>query len=143
MSFNRAIAKIREFSNLLEKFPITNDDEYNNFEIMYFALKNLILLISPITPHLSEELWKNLGNKNFIIDENYPEFNEKLIVENEVSIAVQVMGKLRAVILVSKDLQNSELEKIALANLNVKKFIANHEIKKIIIVANKMINIVI
>ena len=144
MSFNRAIAKIREFSNLLEKFPITNnDDEYNNFEIMYFALKNLILLISPITPHLSEELWKNLGNKNFIIDENYPEFNKKLIVENEVSIAVQVMGKLRAVILVSKDLQNSELEKIALENSNVKKFIANHEIKKIIIVANKMINIVI
>jgi len=138
MSFNRAIAKIREFSNYLEKYSLNNSLDA---EIMFFSLVNLTLLISPITPHLSEELWNQFGFKNFIANENFTNFNQKLIIDDQVSIAIQVLGKLRAVISVDKDLDNSSLEKIALENDNVKKYIDNKPIKKIIVVANKLVNI--
>jgi leucyl-tRNA synthetase len=140
MSFNRAIAKIREFTNSLEKFQINNEIEN---EIMHFALINLTILIAPIIPHLAEELWYNLGFKTLIANHEFPNFNKNLIIDDQVSIAVQVMGKLRAVIDVSIDLDQNHIEKIALENDNVQKFIADKSIKKIIFVKGKLINILI
>jgi leucyl-tRNA synthetase len=140
MSFNRAIAKIREFSNFLEKYSLNNSLDN---EIMFFSLSNLIILISPITAHLSEELWQKMGFKSQISEEDFPKFNKTLTVDDEISMPVQVLGKLRAVINVAKDLDSKELEKLALQNDNVQKFILGKEIKKVIIVTNKMINILI
>ncbi len=139
MSFNRSIAKIREFSNALEKFEIKSSEDY---KVMEFALKNLVILISPIMPHLSEELWQKLGNKTLVSQEKFPQFDPKLIVEDEVGVAIQVAGKLRAVIQVQKGLSKEELEKVAFENENVKKFIEGKEIKKVIVVPDKLVNIV-
>jgi leucyl-tRNA synthetase len=140
MSFNRAIAKIREFSNYLEKYSLNNSLDA---EIMFFSLVNLTLLISPITAHLCEELWQELGFKSQISEKNFPRFNQVLTIDDEISMPVQVLGKLRAVINVAKDLDPKELEKLALQNENVQKFISGKEIKKVIIVTNKMINIIV
>jgi len=111
--------------------------------MIIFSLTNLIILISPITAHLSEELWQKMGFKSQISEEDFPKFNKNLTVDDEISMPVQVLGKLRAVINVAKDLDSKELEKLALQNDNVQKFILGKEIKKVIIVTNKMINILI
>lgn len=138
MSFNRAIAKIREFSNQLEKFVIKSKEDYS---AMNFALKNLIIMTSPLIPHFSEEAWKQIGMQGFVANTDFPSFDPKLISEDKISIAVQVGGKLRAVIEIEKELSSEEIQALALSNENVKKFIDGKEIKKIIFVPGKLINI--
>lgn len=133
MGFNRAIAKIREFSNALEKLE----------QIPEFALKNLIILISPIMPHLAEEMWAELGFAGLAVEQKFPEFDPSLIADDEVGIAVQVLGKLRAVIQMPKGSSKEAFEKAALENENVKKFVEGKEIKKLIIVPDKLVNIVV
>lgn len=140
MGFNRAIAKIREFSNALEKFEIKSEQDK---AVMKFALNNLVILFSPILPHLAEELWSNLGNKNLASETPFPQFDEKIIAENVCNVTLQVCGKLRAVINVPKGLSREEIEKMAIENENVKKFIDGQEIKKIIAIPDKFVNIVI
>jgi leucyl-tRNA synthetase len=140
MGFNRAIAKIREFSNALEKFSVKSQEDE---KIMQFSLNNLVLLIAPIMPHLAEELWSELGNKTIICEsENFPTCDEKLIIDDEVNIAIQVNGKLRVVLQMPKSSTKEDLEKAAFANENVQKNIAGKQIKKIIIVPGKLVNIV-
>ncbi len=140
MGFNRAIAKIREFSNALEKFEIKSASDV---KAMNFALSNLVILISPIMPHLAEELWQKLGNQNLVSQTNFPEFDKKLIIEDVANVAVQVAGKLRAVIEMPKGLTKDQTQKIAFENENVKKFVGDNEVKKIIIVPDKLVNIVL
>ncbi|MBU6139931.1 MAG: class I tRNA ligase family protein [Proteobacteria bacterium] len=132
MGFNRAIAKIREFSNALEKSENVSE----------FALKNLVILIAPIMPHLAEELWAELGQKTLVSEEKFPDFDPALIVEDEVGIAVQVSGKLRAVIQMPKGLSKEALEKAAFENENVKRFLEGKEVKKVITIPDKLVNIV-
>ena len=134
--FNRAIAKIREFSNALEKF------EENSAE-MNFALKSLTILISPIMPHLAEELWEKLCGQGLASEAEFPKFDPKLIVDDTASIALQVCGKLRAVVEMPKGLAKDEIEKRAFENENVKKFIEGKEVKKVIVVADKLVNVVV
>lgn len=140
MGFNRAIAKIREFSNALEKFEVKSDEDK---AVMHFALKNLVILFAPIMPHLAEECWQKLGYKTLVSEEKFPEFDPSLIAEDEVGIAVQVCGKLRAVVQMPKGSSKEALEKAAFENENVKKFIEGKEIKKIISVPDKLVNIVV
>jgi leucyl-tRNA synthetase len=139
LSFNRDIAKIREFSNALEKFETKLDLEK---QIMRFALEKLAILIAPIMPHLAEEMWQKLGFETFISEEKFPESDESLTNEDMVKIAIQVLGKLRAVIEMPKSSPKELLEQAALQNENVKKFIEGKEIKKIILVPDKLVNIV-
>ncbi len=140
LSFNRAIAKIREFSNALEKFAIKSEDDK---KIMHFALHNLVLLFSPIMPHLAEECWQMLGNKGFVTNSAFPKFDANLIKEDNAKIAVQVGGKLRAVIEMAKGESQETLQNAAQAHENVAKFLQNQTIKKVIFVQDKMINFVV
>jgi leucyl-tRNA synthetase len=140
MGFNRAIAKIREFSNALEKFEIKHEIDH---QIMHFALRNLAILISPFMPHLAEELWLNLGCEGLVSAANFPKFSSKLLQDDVVSVAIQVAGKLRAVIEMPKGLEQDQMQKLALENDNVKKFVEGNQIKKIIIVPDKLVNIVL
>lgn len=140
MGFNRAIAKIREFSNALEKFEVKSQEDA---VVMNFALKNLVILFSPIMPHLAEECWQKLGFKNLVSEEKFPDFDSSLTAEDEVGVAVQVCGKLRAVIQMPKGSSKEELEKQAFANENVQKFIEGKEVKKVIVVPDKLVNIVV
>ena len=134
-NFNRAIARLREFSNEYDKFQSTN------IQITNFTLNILVNLISLFTPHLGEELWQKLGHTNSV--SNYlVKANETLTIDDEIKIAIQVNGKLRAILQVNADIDKQQLEKKALENEIVKKNIANKQIKKVIFVPKKLINIV-
>ncbi len=140
MSFNRAIAKIREFSNALEKFEVKSNQDA---AIMHFGLRNLVILFAPIMPHLAEECWQKMGYSTLVSEEKFPDFDEKLIAEDEVGVAIQVLGKLRAVIQMAKGTSKEQMEKLAFENENVKKFVDGKEVKKVIIVPDKLVNIVV
>ncbi len=146
IAFNRAIAKIREFSNALEDY-ILPENEFKTAidqKIKYFTLSNLVIFISPIMPHLAEELWQKLGYRTLLSQTTkFPEFNPKLTIENEVNIAVQINGKLRTLITLPKDSSKAVIEKSTLENEIVQKFITDKTIKKIIVVENKLINLVV
>jgi leucyl-tRNA synthetase len=111
------------------------------------VLKTFLQLLAPFSPHLAEELWAKL-NSSFTLHPSslpyspWPKFDAALLVENEIEIPVQVNGKLRDVIKVSVNATAAELEKLALANEKAKPYYEGKTIKKIIIVYNRMVNIV-
>ena len=129
-----------EFSKRSEKFKINNEDDQR---VKFFAIKNLILLIYPICSHLCEELWQKLDFKVALSNGvSFPKFNEDFVIENKVKIVVQIKGKLKKIIEVSKDLEKKELENLILSDALIQKNIAGQEVKKMIFVPNKLVNIV-
>lgn len=137
--FNKAIAALREFTNKIYE-AIANKDDKDHINL---AIRSLILLISPITPHLSEEMWHKIGFQNFVSTHPWPVFDEKLILENECVIAVQINGKLRATLNTENNLDQDNVLKIAMSEPSVIKFTAGLEVKKVIYVKNKVLNIVV
>ena len=139
-SFNTAIAALMELTNSLVRFDKT---DANSLSIKYEAINILLKMLSPITPHICHHLFKELGNKEAIVDSVWPKVDKKALVKDEVEVVVQVNGKLRAKISCGVNLENSELEKLAMQDDNVSRFISDNEIVKIIIVPNKLVNIVV
>jgi leucyl-tRNA synthetase len=139
-SFNTAIAAMMELTNSLVRFDKT---DANSLSIKYEAINILLKMLSPITPHICHHLFKELGNTVAIVDSVWPKVDKKALVKDEVEIVVQVNGKLRAKISCGVNLENSELEKLAMQDDNVSRFISDNEIVKIIIVPNKLVNIVV
>ena len=136
LEFNKIIARIREFTNFLEKVKInTKEDE----ESYFFALINVIKLFSPIAPHLCSELLEIISIDN----DSWPSYNEDLTIDNTITIALSVNGKLRATEEINKGLSKEELENIAKNNDNIKRHIDGKEIVKIIVIPDKMVNIVV
>lgn len=136
LEFNKAIAHIREFTNFLEKTKPNSEDEKKSY---YFALISVTKLFNPFAPHICNELMEFLE----ISDRTWPSYNDQLIIENIVTIALQVNGKLRGTIDISTDLDRESIEKLALNDSRVLKYISGLNIKKIIIIPNKLINIVV
>ncbi|MEK7537976.1 MAG: class I tRNA ligase family protein, partial [Patescibacteria group bacterium] len=99
-------------------------------------------LLSPFAPHIAEELWSRLGHKTFLAQESWPKYDPKLIIETNVTVAVQVMGKLRATITVPPGSDQDTVESAAKAELNVAKYLASKP-KKVIFVRDKLINFVV
>ena len=137
--FNIAVASIRSLFNSLSAFKIEND---NDTKVIIYVIKNLLILINPMTPHLAEELWNYLGNKNTISRENWPKVDLKYITKKNIKIPVQVNGKVRAVIEVPMNLSEKEIEVIARKEQNVLKFL-NPNPKKVIVIPNRIVNFVI
>ena len=136
LEFNKIIARIREFTNFLEKVKInTKEDE----ESYFFALINVIKLFSPIAPHLCSELLEVISIDN----DSWPSYNEDLTIDNTITVALSVNGKLRATEEINKGLSKEELENIAKNNDNIKRHIDGKEIVKIIVIPDKMVNIVV
>ncbi len=132
LSLNTCISQLMIAVNNLSKL------ECNKIEI----LNPLIILVSPFAPHISEELWEKIGNKETISYSHFPDYNESFIKENDYEYPIMINGKLRTKARYSLDLNNSEIEKDILENEIVNKWVKKSEIKKIIIVPNKIINIV-
>ena len=99
-------------------------------------------MLSPFTPHIAEEMWARMGYNTLIVTETWPVGDKNLAEDNNITIAVQVCGKVRGTISVAKNTPKEEVEKLALNVENVKKQLDGKEIKKIIVVPNKIINIV-
>ena len=136
LEFNKAIAKIREFSNYLEKVQLKTEEDKQSY---YFALINITKLFMPFAPHLCSELLERLKVNNT----DWPEYNDALTVEDTIGIAIQINGKLRGTLQVKKDLSKEELENLARNEEGAKKYLEGKEIKKVIVVPNKLVSFVI
>ncbi|WP_313802737.1 leucine--tRNA ligase [Sphingobium sp.] len=135
LSFNKAVAKIYELTNTVEKAKPSASRSA--------AIRALALLVAPMTPHLAEEAWADMGEQGLIADAAWPAVDPALLVEDEVTIACQVMGKLRDTITVPKGTARDELEKLALAAPNVVRTLDGATPKKVIVVPDRLVNLVI
>ena len=133
LSFNTAISQMMIFVN----------EAYKAEHIYIGFIEGLVQLLSPICPHICEEMWEELGHKESIAKSSWPKYDETKILDNVVTYAVSVNGKLRDKIEVEADAPKEDVEKLALASQKVKNFTDGHEIVKIIVVPKKIVNIVV
>jgi leucyl-tRNA synthetase len=138
LAFNKAVAKIYDLANAIEKAaPSASRDA---------AIRTIVLLSSPMVPHLAEEAWTVLGVQlggGLIADAAWPAVDPKFLEEDEVTIAIQVRGKLRDTLTVAKGLPQAEIEALALASQKVQHAVDGANIKKIIVVPDRLVNIVL
>lgn len=138
--FNKAVARVHEFANLLEG---VKDDDAATAWARREALETLAKLIGPMVPHLAEEIWQALGHDGLLLDQPWPVADAALARDETVTIAVQVAGKLRATIEVDRDMDKAALEKLALANDNVQRAMEGKPARKVIVVPNRIVNVVV
>ena len=145
--FNTAIAAIMELLNELTTFKQNvldlNEKSSESDKIFKESMEAIVLMISPFSPHVSEELWREMGEEGYIFNAKWPVFIEKLTISNEVTIAVQVNGKLRGTLVSKLDSTEDEVFGQAINISNVAQFIEGKEIVKKILVKNKLLNIVV
>ena len=139
-TFNTAIAAIMELMNAVAK---VTDDSQQARAVVQEALEIVVLMLSPITPHISHYLWQQLGHDEAIVNVAWPEIDESAMVQDKVELMVQVNGKLRSKISIAVDANKETIEALALADESVQRFIDGNEIRKIIVVPGRLINIVV
>ncbi|HDL08040.1 MAG TPA: leucine--tRNA ligase [Desulfobacteraceae bacterium] len=140
--FNTAVSATMELVNTM--YGIDSKDKHiEKLRVMKFAMESVLLLLSPIVPHICEELWETLGHKSSILTSSWPSYKDDAFVKDELLIVVQVNGKLRNRINVNADADENTIKEIALSDERVKKFIENKPIKKVVVVKRKLVNIVV
>ena len=139
-TFNTAIAAVMELMNKLTKASLESDQDR---AVMAEALSAVVRMLYPITPHICFELWQALGNESAIDTAEWVKADEDAMVEDEKLIVVQVNGKVRGKVTVAADADEETVKTIAFADENVKKFVDNQHIVKVIYVAGKLLNVVV
>ncbi len=139
-TFNTAIAANMELMNRLAKFEVRNGTD---FLVARETLNNVVLMLSPIVPHICHSLWQMLGNDSAVVDESWPAADPGILVAESLNIVIQVNGKLRARIEVPADIAENDLKEKALSDENVQRFTADKEIRKVIVVPGKLVSIVV
>ncbi|HHE9438867.1 leucine--tRNA ligase [Haemophilus influenzae] len=139
-TFNTAIAAVMELMNKLTKAPLDSEQDR---AVMAEALSAVVRMLYPITPHICFELWQALGNESAIDTAEWVKADEAAMVEDEKLIVVQVNGKVRGKVTVAADADEDTVKMIAFADENVKKFIDNQHIVKVIYVVGKLLNVVV
>ena len=126
-----------EFYNEINAHHLTPSQQLKN------SIKTLVILLSPFAPHISEEMWRILGNSESILKEKWPVWDEKKLVQEKIIIAVQINGKLRGQIEIKTDAAEIEILEIAKSDDKIKKYLENKKIIKTIFVPKKLLNIVV
>jgi leucyl-tRNA synthetase len=139
LSFNTAISGLMEYVNDLYRFKI---DGFSD-EVWSDALTSLVQLVAPFAPHMADELWSQLGGQDLVQNSAWPEWDENLTIEDTITIAVQVNGKLRGEIQIPKDLDPEEVKAQALAHENVARFVGDQKPTKVIYVPGRLVSIVL
>ena len=138
--FNRGVARIYELANGLGGFTAADEAglwaEREAYEI-------LVRLMAPMMPHLAEELWNRLGHDSLLVDQPWPKPEAALLVDDRVTIAVQVNGKLRATVIGPRDAEDDTLREAALAEAAVQRAMSGKTVRKIIVVKNRIVNVVV
>ena len=137
--FNKAVARIRELTNLLDE--LSNDDGAG--WVYRHGMETVTKLIAPMLPHLAEEMWQKLGYTTLVVETPWPDFDLALLEEDIVTIAVQVNGKLRVTVDVERDLSQEHIEPLALGLEPVEKLLDGRNPRKVIFVSNKIVNFVV
>jgi leucyl-tRNA synthetase len=134
LQFNKAVALLYELTSAIEKAPAS--------AARTEAVRSLILLVAPMAPHLAEECWAAIGQAGMVVDAAWPEFDPALLVEDQVTLAIQVNGKLRDTLTVPRGLPRAEAEALALASEKVQRQLAGAAARKVIVVPDRLVNIV-
>ncbi|MBD8683562.1 leucine--tRNA ligase [Pseudomonas sp. CFBP 13719] len=137
--FNTAIAQVMTLMNVLEKAPQATDQDR---ALLHEGLEAVTLLLAPITPHISHELWQQLGHTDAVIDASWPTLDESALVQDSLQLVIQVNGKLRGQIDMPASASREEIEAAARVNENVLRFTDGLTIRKVIVVPGKLVNIV-
>jgi leucyl-tRNA synthetase len=139
-TYNTAIAAVMELLNALAKFsPHSAQDR----AVMQEALQIAVVALSPIIPHVTHVLWRELGHSRALIDEPWPAVDQEALQSATVEMVVQVNGKLRGRIVVAVDAAEDAVRAAALADPNVQKFIGSEAVRKVIVVPRKLVNVVV
>ena len=139
-SFNTAIATMMELNNLVSRYA---DTSQQGMAVKQEAIEIMVKCLSPVMPHVCHHLWFLLGGKNAVVDSQWPEVDESALIQERVQIIAQVNGKLRAKIMAPLDSDNQAVQEIALSDEKIVKFTMDKQIIKVIVVPNKLINIVV
>jgi leucyl-tRNA synthetase len=139
LTFNTAIAAVMELINEVSRFQSQSEQ---CIAVEREAIEAAVRLLAPIVPHISHQLWLNLGHSDAVIDAPWPQVDEAALVRNTIKMAVQVNGKLRATIEVAADADGESIKKLARQQENVQRFLADLTIRKEIFVPKKLVNIV-
>jgi leucyl-tRNA synthetase len=140
--FNTAISAVMELFNAMAAVPAAGGPA-ETAAVMRRALESLVLLLSPIVPHIAEALWSELGHSESILLAAWPSWREEAIEREEALIVLQVNGKLRSRITAAVDAADEEVQRMALADESVQKFVQGRPIRKVVVVKNKLVNIVV
>ena len=141
--FNTAISAVMELVNLL--LSPSSDEAGDNIALPVIkeAVDTTLLLLYPMTPHFCSELWEITGHDKQLADHSWPSFDPDSAKEEEITVVLQVNGKVRSRLLVAPDIEDDELKKLTLEDNKVQKFVAGQPIKKLIVVPKKLVNVVI
>jgi leucyl-tRNA synthetase len=138
--FNTAIAALMELANEAGSFKPSSEEDWGTLR---FALETLLLLLSPFSPHIAEELWEALGNAPSVSEEAWPAWDEEMAKAQEIELVIQVNGKVRSRMTVQAGLPEEELKELALNDPKVKELKGEKPVKKLFAVQGKLVNIVI
>lgn len=138
--FNTAIAAAMELLNAIKRF---DDSSAAGRSVVQEALDAIVLVLSPVIPHVCHELWHALGHESAPVNEGWPVFDESALAQDTIEIVVQVNGKLRGRILVAVDADSDSISAQALADENVKRFVADKTVRKTIVVPGRLVNVVV
>jgi leucyl-tRNA synthetase len=138
--FNTAVSAVMELVNACYQFESKSKEDT---EVLKKTAENIILLLAPFVPHIAEELWERIGRKTSVFQSSWPKYDSGALQRDEVEIAVQILGRVRSRMLVGVNISDEELKKIALEDEKIKPWIDGKNIRKIIVVPKKLVNIVI
>ncbi len=141
--FNTAISGVMELFNTLSSLSGVNQKEPLGSAVIQEAVDTILVLLSPMTPHFCSELWENIHPDSSIEDQSWPTWDEDAAKEDELTIVIQIQGKVRSRLQVPADTDDATLEEMALNDANAIKFIDGKTIKKVIVVKKKLVNIVV
>jgi len=139
--FNTAIAEIRRLFNVLGQFD--SGDRRDKKSAAREALEKALLLVAPFIPHLAEELWRALGGSGYVVQHAWPTYDEALVIDDLVTLAVQVNGKLRARVQVPADADKKAAQQAALADETIQRHLAGKTIRRVIVVPGRLVNLVV
>ena len=118
-------------------------EEFGQHEVWHQALANLVACIAPFAPHISEELWHQLGHSSTVNKDSWPKYDEKFLIQDKVTIVIQVNGKLRGEVEVDNDSDEETVVEAAKSNPKVSGYLMDQTIRKTIFVPNKLVNFVV
>lgn len=139
-TFNTAIAAVMELMNAIGKL---DDNSEQAHAVVQESLELVVLMLSPITPHICHQLWQTLGHQQAVTDAQWPAVDEAALKQDKIELMVQVNGKLRAKVAVPADAGQEAVEAVAFAEENVQRFTEGKEIRKVILVPGRLLNIVV
>ncbi len=142
MQYNTAIARMMELVNALYQLDEKLAQSEKGRLVISELFEKLVLMLAPFVPHVADEMWEMLGNSGLLIDHTWPDYLQELTVKDEIEVVFQVNGKIRSKAMVGADMGKDDLEKMALADERVKDFTDGKDIKKVIVVPGKLVNVV-